>query len=78
MVLYSPYLKWASGRDDAPLNPVSRSCWRREGQIENSDQGLNNPGLFLLVVAVASMPEMWLTGRVSDRKNGEYGLSRYP
>jgi len=30
-------------------------------------QGLNNPGLFLLVVAVASLPAMRLTGRVSDR-----------
>ena len=30
-------------------------------------QGLNNPGLFLLVVAVASLTSMRLTGRVSDR-----------
>ena len=30
-------------------------------------QGLNNPGLFLLVVAVATFPSRLLTGRASDR-----------
>jgi len=30
-------------------------------------QGLTNPGLFLLVAAVATVPAMRLTGRVSDR-----------
>ncbi len=30
-------------------------------------QGLNNPGLFLLVLAVATFPSRLLTGRASDR-----------